>query len=59
MGEPNLVRPSTLKYVAPKHVSTEKYGGQSKEGSAPMSPLIDRKNSIGSEGSCFSKPALS
>ena len=59
-NESHVIKPATLKYVAPQHISNEK--GQPltfHNKDDPNSPKLERKSSIGSEGSCFSKPNMS
>jgi hypothetical protein len=56
----HVIKPATLKYVAPSHITSEK--GQpltfhSKDDAG--SPKLERKSSIGSEGSSFRKPNMS
>lgn len=48
--DPTVIKPSTLKYVAPSHVL--------KEAGNPMSPKIEKHSSIGQSGTVFSKPTL-
>jgi hypothetical protein len=49
--DPPVLKPSTLKYVAPSHFL--------KEAGNPTSPKLEKHSSIGQGGTIFSKPNLS
>lgn len=49
----NIVKPQSIKYVTPSGVKSEPLTFANKN--EPV-PDLERKSSIGSEGSCFHKP---
>ena len=48
--DPPVIKPSTLKYVAPSHFL--------KEAGNPTSPKFEKHSSIGQGGTIFSKPSI-
>jgi hypothetical protein len=49
--EPSVIKPNTLKYIAPSYIQKE-IGSSN----TPNSPKMERKGSFGSHSSVFSKP---